>query len=286
MKDELGDRMKEYYEDRTRIKLPRRTYTIIRIDGKAFHTYTKGLNRPFDIGLIEDMNDTARYLCKNIQGAKLGYVQSDEISIILTDFDNITTDAWFNGNIQKIVSVAASHATGKFNELRRDRWMEFGNIGDKRPPIAAFDARTYSIPSREEVLNYLIWRQQDATRNSIQSVAQSLYKHKELENKSSKDLQEMIFKKDQNWNDYPVGQKRGRVILKNYKLVDSTKEKYEKAKDKSGWVLRGDDATGRIDAYQITRAVWTAVDPPIFSKEKDFLREIIPPIDDYHMVII
>ena len=106
-KDELGNRIKENYENRTRIYLPRRTYTVIRIDGKSFGTYAKGLTRPFDQGLIEDMDETACYLCKNIQGAKFGFVQSDEISILLTDFDTFTTDAWFDGNIQKIVSVAA-----------------------------------------------------------------------------------------------------------------------------------------------------------------------------------
>src|SRR5579859_3516902 len=102
MKDDLGDRMKSYYEDRTRISLPRRTFTIIRIDGKAFHTYTQGLKRPFDVELIEDMDLTTKFLCENIQGAKFAYVQSDEISIALTDFDKITTDAWFNGNLQKM----------------------------------------------------------------------------------------------------------------------------------------------------------------------------------------
>ena len=121
MKDQLGDRMKAFYEDRTRIKLPRRTYTIIRIDGKAFHTYTKGLKRPFDTGLIDDMNWTTEYLCKNIQGVKFGYVQSDEISLVLTDFDTLQTDLWFDGNLQKMASIAASMATARFNQLRMMR---------------------------------------------------------------------------------------------------------------------------------------------------------------------
>ena len=118
MKDDLGNRMKDY-EQRTRIKLPRRTNTIIRMDGKAFHTYTKGLDRPFDENLMYDMNATTQFLCENIQGAKIGYVQSDEISILLTDFDKLTTDAWFDYNVQKMVSVSASLATGKFNERRK-----------------------------------------------------------------------------------------------------------------------------------------------------------------------
>ena len=118
MKDELGDRMKKAYENRTRFYLPRRAYSILRLDGRSFHTFCKGLKKPFDAGLIADMDATACYLCKNIQGAKFAFVQSDEISILLTDFNEIGTDAWFDGNIQKMVSVAASMATAKFNQLR------------------------------------------------------------------------------------------------------------------------------------------------------------------------
>jgi tRNA(His) guanylyltransferase len=285
MNDALGDRMKEFYENRTRTYLPRRTYTIIRIDGKAFHTYTRGLKRPFDEGLIQDMNETTKFLCQNVQGVKLGYVQSDEISLVLTDFENLNTSAWFDGNIQKIVSIGASLSTSRFNQIRLARYMEEAGIvvipeDIRNYKMAQFDARTYSIPSRKEVINYLIWRQQDATRNSIQSVAQSLYSHKQLNGKDGDELQELIFQKGQNWNSYPIGQKRSRMILKSYTLVDSTKEKYEKAKDKTGWVIRGDDATGRIDGYQITRSVWSVVDPPIFSQAKDFLKEIIPNLED------
>ena len=167
MKDNLGDRMKDYYESRTKSLLPRRTYTIIRIDGKAFHTYTRGLERPFDDKLINDMDETAKYLCKNIQGAKFAFVQSDEISVLLTDFDKLQTSAWFDGSIQKITSISASLATAKFNELRPNK-------------IALFDSRTFTIPSNVEVENYFIWRQQDTVRNSISSVAQSLYSSKEL----------------------------------------------------------------------------------------------------------
>ena len=198
MKDELGDRMKKNYENRTRVLLPRRTYTIIRIDGKAFHTYTLGLKRPFDMGLIEDMDETAKYLCKKIQGAKLGFVQSDEISILLTDFETHQTDAWFDGNVQKIVSISASMAASKFNQLRMVR-AAISNSGDdplasdgsgegtlsddeiNEFKLADFDARTFTIPSRAEVMNYIIWRQNDTTRNSISSVAQSFYCHEDVE---------------------------------------------------------------------------------------------------------
>ena len=150
-KDNLGDRMKDLYEDRFRYKLPRRTNVIIRIDGKAFHTYTKGLNRPYDVALMEDMDETTKYLCENIQGAKIGYVQSDEIRILLTDYDDISTSAWFDYNLQKMCSIAASLATAKFNDLRRSRFEDQRGGFMKPPSLAMFDARVFVIPYEEEV---------------------------------------------------------------------------------------------------------------------------------------
>jgi len=236
-KDSLGDRMKLNYEGITRTFLPRRTYTVIRIDGKAFHTYTKGLQRPFDDKLISDMDETAMYLCKNIQGAKLAFVQSDEISIVLTDFDAITTDAWFGGNIQKMASISASMATAKFNELRPNK-------------IALFDSRVFTIPSKTEVFNYLIWRQQDTVRNSISSLAQSLFSHKELEFKTCDQMQEMCFQKGVNWNDLPIKQKRGRLIVREY---------YEKESS--------------------MRSRWISSEPETFTQNKEFIDSIIPTIE-------
>jgi len=233
-KDDLSIRMKEFYENRTKMFLPRRTYTLIRIDGKAFHTYTKGLDVPFDEKLISDMDETACYLCKNIQGAEFAFVQSDEISILLTDFKTLTTDAWFDGNIQKMVSISASLATAKFNELRPNK-------------IALFDSRVFTIPSNVEVENYFIWRQQDTVRNSISSVAQSLYSHKELNNKNVSDMQEMCFTKGVNWNDLPVKQKRGRLIVKET-------------------FMKGDSERSR----------WISVEPVIFTKDRDVLADMIP----------
>jgi tRNA(His) 5'-end guanylyltransferase len=274
MIDTLGDRMKDFYEDRYRINLPRRTYTIIRIDGKAFHTYTKGLQRPFDAGLIEDMNETTAYLCKNIQGAKLGYVQSDEISIIVTDFDELGTHAWFDNNMQKMASIAASMATAKFNQLRmaRSTWEGSDIAGSldqddiENFKLAMFDARVFQIPFIDEVVNYLIWRQQDATRNSISSVAQSLYSHKELHNKSTDDMQEMIFQKGINWNDYSYREKRGTVIARvEIKTL---------AKD---FKFADDGKTHVIDPSQIiTRKKWQTVETPVFTQDKEFITSMLP----------
>ncbi len=278
--DALGSRMKENYENRTRILLPRRTYTIIRIDGKAFHTYTRGLKRPFDEGLIADMDETACYLCKNIQGAKFGFVQSDEISILVTDFDTLTTDAWFDGNIQKIVSISASMATAKFNQLRMTRIIkdsirvEGDGIVHITPyekeilnmKLAEFDARTFTIPSKTEVANYCIWRQVDTVRNSISSVAQSLYSAKELHGKNTSDMQEMIFQKGINWNDYDPKYKRGRFIFKqNYEVVPD---------------IKLPEGTPQPDCFStVIRSRWVSDECPTFTQDMEFLYSRIPEIE-------
>jgi len=196
--------MKRQYEDRTRVMLPRRTFTILQVDGKAFHTLTRHFKKPYDEGLVYMMDQVALALCKEAQGARMAYTQSDEVSVLLTDFATIATDAWFDGNLQKIVSVGASIATAAFNLC---------NEQDRDIPIGTFDARAFTIPDPTEVENYFIWRQQDAVRNSIQSMAQSHFSHKQLQGKNSNQLQELIFAETGlNWNDLPIEQKRGRVI--------------------------------------------------------------------------
>ena len=278
MKDALGGRMKDFYEDRTRHKLARRTNTIIRIDGKSFHTYTRGLDRPFDKGLMEDMDKTTEFLCQSIQGAKLGYVQSDEISILLTDYDDITTDAWFDGNLQKMASIAASLATAKFNQLRMAR--STGNFYGQQIltaesiesfKLAMFDARVFQIPYQEEVINYFIWRQKDATRNSISSVAQSLHSPKELHGKKTDEMQEMIFQKGINWNDYTPREKRGSVIRK-------FQETFVRNEELLGVSTMSDgSASVRMQGETYTRSKWkTDTETPIFSQEKDYLRLLMP----------
>ena len=276
MKDALGDRMKSFYEDRTRTKLPRRSYTIIRIDGKAFHTYTRGLERPFDMWLMEDMDATAAYLCKNIQGAKFAYVQSDEISILITDFDDLGTHAWFDNNLQKMASVSASMATAEFNRLRLMRG--FGNY-EQTPMqgraiisqfnMAQFDARVFQIPFAAEVENYFIWRQQDATRNSISSAAQSLYSPKELNGVKTDGMQEMLFQKGINWNNYSPREKRGSLIRK-------VERKFIKS-DSIKAVAKTPNTQVIDDKHIFTRSKWEA-DPetPIFTQEREYLRSFFP----------
>jgi tRNA(His) 5'-end guanylyltransferase len=185
-------------------------------------------------------------------GAKLAYVQSDEISIVLTDFEDISTQAWFDNNLQKMCSVAASMATSEFNRLRLMGGLFPMSVYDiKQFRMAEFDARVFQIPQKVEVLNYLIWRQQDATRNSIASVAQSLYSSKELNGKNGNDQQEMIFQKGINWNDYGFREKRGGVI---------TKVQVE--------ITQGD--------VTFPRSKWQLVETPVFTQDREFLENLIP----------
>lgn len=206
--DSLGDRMKTY-EDAYRISLPIRLPVIIRIDGKAFHTYTRDCKRPVDPGLVDCMNETTKYLCKNVQGCQAAYVQSDEISLLLTNYQTLDTQSWFDNNLQKMASISAGMASAIFTD---NSWRIWGYDGNDRKP-AFFDARVWVLP-KEEVVNYFLWRQQDATRNSVQMLARTLYSHKECENRNNSELQEMIFQKGINWNDCPTSQKRGRCIVK------------------------------------------------------------------------
>jgi tRNA(His) 5'-end guanylyltransferase len=230
---------------------------------------------------MEDMNKTTEYLCQNIQGAKFGYVQSDEISILITDYDDISTHAWFDGNLQKMSSIAASLATAKFNQLRMARFAKNSGIEPKYRDesyiaeseienfkIAMFDARVFQIPYREEVFNYFIWRQQDATRNSISSVAQANFSAKELNGKKTSDMQDMLMlEKGINWNDFSPREKRGTLI-----------RKVERQFVRKDIDPIDDGKTHIIDKGNIyTRNVWEA-DPetPIFSKDKDYLKELMP----------
>lgn len=245
----LGDRIKTYYENRTKTFLPRRMFTIIRLDGKGFSKWTKNLEKPFDKGFSDDMDATAVFLCENIQGAKFAYTQSDEISVVLTDFDNLESQAWFDYNVQKMTSIAASLATAKFNQLRMFR--EGFNPEYK---LACFDARVFQVPNIDEMVNTLIWRQQDCTRNSISMAAHALLGHSATMNKSGEEKQEMLFQeKGVNWNDYPTKYKRGTVIKKQTIFVEGQNgEPVQRSK----W----------IPDYNI----------PIFTQDREYLMSLIP----------
>lgn len=231
--DALGTRMKTFYEAIPKFQLYRRTPVAIRIDGKAFHTFTRGFAKPFDERLGNAMARTMEYLCKNIQGCVFGYTQSDEITLILIDYQTFETDAWFAYEVQKLCSISASMATMAFNRYFADeveQWhfdhidfpKEFGcdaiDPSDEKlnsaylkalASGAMFDARCFNIP-KEEVTNLVYWRQVDAARNSVQMAARAQFSHAQCDNKNVAELQEMLFQeKGINWNDYPTRWKRG-----------------------------------------------------------------------------
>lgn len=273
-KDSLGDRMKQY-EGVPKTNLMRRNPVIIRIDGKAFHTFTRGFERPFDDILIESMQETMKYLCENIQNVKFSYCQSDEISLLLTDYENINTAAWFDYQVQKMCSIAASMATLAFNRIFGNKVKSiYGELFDADPfdeieenysdyvftlykayeKGAMFDARCFSIP-KEEVCNYFIWRQQDATRNSIQMVGQANFSHKELQNKSCDNIQDMLMtQKNINWNDFDTVKKRGSCCTKTgvHTVVNMQ--------------------TGE----QVERLIWEIdKDIPIFTQDRNYIERFI-----------
>jgi len=272
--DSLGDRMK-WYENISRTYLTRRVPVIIRLDGKAFHTFTRGLEKPFDFTLMKVMQLTMQYLCANIQGCVFGYTQSDEITLVLTDYATIKTDAWFGYNVQKMASVSASMATMEFNRLFRKEFedavlgwnpdrKDLALLEDRLAKLqekqftACFDARCFSIPV-DEVCNCLIWRQQDATRNSIEAVGQANFSHKQLMGKSCNEIQDMLFKeKGVNWNDFPTDCKRGSAC---YRVVSEEEI---------------DDPRNPGNKITVQRRRWIVdADIPIFSKDRQFVERFL-----------
>lgn len=231
--NELGTRMKKFYEEISKTRLTRRTPVILRVDGKAFHAFTRGFQVPFDDILIETVQQTMKYLCESIQGCVLGYCQSDEISLALVDYKKLESAAWFDYEVQKMCSVAASMATLAFNKnLARVFDREYSKRKEPEEWVkpyrkalshgAMFDARVFNIP-REEVTNYFYWRQLDASRNSVEMVGHANFTTKELHKKSCNEVQDMLMlQKGINWNNFPTYQKRGSACIKEKYLVDRT----------------------------------------------------------------
>lgn len=224
--DALGTRMKTYYEQVPKTRLVRRMPVAIRIDGKAFHTFTRGFQKPFDEVLGNAMVRTMEYLCKNIQGCVFGYTQSDEITLLLIDYQTLDTDAWFEYEVQKMCSISASMATMAFNKYFAEEVQKHIDgtepifITDEEIKLidtysravekgAMFDSRVFNIP-KEEACNLVYWRQLDATRNSIQMVGQANFSHSELQGCSCNVIQDMLHEqRGINWNDFPTRWKRG-----------------------------------------------------------------------------
>lgn len=276
--------MKEFYENRSKMYLTRRTPVMIRLDGKAFHSFTKGFFRPYDKIFHNAMNATLLYLCKNIQGCKFGYTQSDEITLVLTDYDTLTTDGWFDYAVQKMCSISASMATLEFNRQFREQVSEWylrlavteqtDNLLDAHGAAydkainrgAIFDARVFSIPE-EEVANAFIWRQQDATRNAIQMLGQTHFSHKLLEHKSCNDIQDMLFlEKGINFNDMPTEFKRGICCIRAHVPVEDTEQS----------VIANIADKPQLSAVK-TRYQWKLdKEIPIFTQDRQYITRALP----------
>lgn len=215
MIDKMGDRLKMFEGiEAGRILIPNLPICV-RVDGRAFHTFTRGMNRPYDERMSKAMIETMKYLVKKTD-ACIGYVQSDEISLVLSD----TKDPLFGGRVQKLTSIIAAMATAKFNdEIHK-------SFPDK--PLAEFDCRVWNVPNRTEAANTILWREFDATKNSISMAARSVYSDNQLLNKNSSDKQEMLWQKGINWDKYPVFFKRGtyarRVVIERKLTPDELKD--------------------------------------------------------------
>ena len=197
----LGTRMKRY-EQTYQQTTPRRAYTLMRLDGRAFHSYLRHAEKPFDPTFVQHMDEVAVALCKEIQGARFAYTQSDEVSLLLTDFDSPQSEPWFGGRVDKMTSISASIASVVMHERRRSSSL--------RPQ---FDCRVWSMSDPVEVANYFVWRQRDAVRNSIQMLGQHHFTQAELHCKNTDEIQEMLFQKHRvKWSFLDPEIKRGRVV--------------------------------------------------------------------------
>jgi tRNA(His) 5'-end guanylyltransferase len=248
----LGDRMKEY-ENVSRPYLIKRMPVIIRIDGVHFSSFTKGMEKPFDKIMQRSMIETMFDLCESIQGCKFGYVQSDEISLLLTDYDNLETSSWFNNSLTKLVSVSASMATMCFNNNFRCnvKWHcdcpcnYYLYVG--KQDTAYFDSRAFNL-TKEEVCNYFVWRQQDCIRNSIEALGRSKFSQKQLQHVNCDDIKTMLKEVyGVDWNDCPLSQQRGVCAYRIPEFIDES--------GKERFVCRWDENI------------------PIFSENRDFIEK-------------
>lgn len=222
IKDDLGNRMKKY-EETSKHRLLSRTPVLIRVDGRAFHTYTKGFERPFDMRIINAMVEATEATAKELGGFELAYVQSDEATFLIQDYEKYSTQGWFDYEINKIVSITASVFTAHFNDIMskalRTQIARGGNI-DKPElllgRIAYFDARAFNVPY-DDVPNAFIWRQKDWIRNSVQMKARNSFSHGELHGVSNEEMKDRLRKRGSDWDTIPDYLKYGTYISKHGK---------------------------------------------------------------------
>lgn len=218
MSDEFGDRMKMYEGLSQKEFLPLAPI-VARIDGRSFSTFTRDLDRPFCRSLHNLMVSTTRHLVEET-GALIGYTQSDEISLVFWQRD-FNTQIWFGGKIQKMVSQLAAQATGAFNSKLAVYLPT--KVDDRGWSFPSFDARAWSVPNQTEATNAILWREQDATKNSVSQACRAHFSHKEMEGKGRSDQMDLLMSKGINWNDYEPWCKRGTYVrrIKTYRPYSS-----------------------------------------------------------------
>jgi tRNA(His) 5'-end guanylyltransferase len=225
---------------------------VIRVDGRAFHTYTRGAKEPFDEMLQSSMNEVARELCENVQGAQFAYVHSDEVSVIIASGNGDRDSIWFDGNIQKMCSISAAIASTRMT-LESPR--VFGKMR-----VAQFDSRVFVLP-KDELANYLIWRQSDAMRNSVQMLARSLFSHKQLLGKSCDTMKQMVREAGRPWENEPPGSTRGRCVIKQ--TIQENVEYIDKR-------------TKQVRTATVVRTRWVPIwDIPSFVQDRNFISQYI-----------
>jgi tRNA(His) guanylyltransferase len=229
LKDALGERMKSY-EDVNRTYLTAGIPKLLRLDGKAFHTLLRGAEKPYDISVMDSMVKAAAAVMKEIGGsARFAYIQSDECSIAINDKMTIDSEPWFGNNVQKMVSISSAIMSVNFTQAFNDPntkhrfaipTAQVDAVALMRP--AYFDARIFQVPNVVEMHNAVLWRQFDASKNSISQYARSYFSHKELQNKNGSEMQDMMMlQKNFNWNNAPTWTKRGVLV---YRIDRSRKD--------------------------------------------------------------
>lgn len=205
-KDWLGDQIKAFEARETSRRLMKGLPVVARLDGKAFHTFTRGLKKPYDDRLSSSMMETTKYLVDKTN-ALIGYTQSDEITLVW-DFPAGGSEFMYDGKLFKLLSLLSAMATAKFNSLIAK------NIPEKAELLPVFDARVFQMPNKELAALALVWRELDASKNSVSMAASAYYSHKVLQGKNNAEKQELLFQKGINWNDYPSFFKRGSYFRK------------------------------------------------------------------------
>jgi tRNA(His) guanylyltransferase len=251
----LGDKMKAA-EAVYRSVIPAKTYAVIRLDGKAFHTYTRGLARPYDLSFMADMDTVSVQMCKLLSTARFAYVQSDEISVLLTDWSkDKDTQQFYGGQVQKIVSVAASTASAVLNTIRPPK--DLSHVG-------AFDARIFTLDTADEVRDYFSWRQQDAIKNSVSMAASTHFSPRQLSGVNTSDRRAMLESINQPWDSLPDGFRFGRVVKKETYLATTS------------FV---DGRTKRESTVEAMRSRWVAEPAGSFKRDNDYTESLIPQRD-------